>query len=140
MNNYFLADFTVLDLDGQAVAQDTGVVDQAVDGAEVGSDLGNHVGHLLFVGHVAQVGAGVTTGGLAGSHGFVQFFLVEVDQRQFGTLGRQVFPHGAPQTLAAAGDDDDFVLQLHVVIPRIQHWFQPCRCPLERLLGKARAR
>src|SRR5690606_30388587 len=32
-----LADFTVLDLDGQAVAQDTGVVDQAVDGTEVGS-------------------------------------------------------------------------------------------------------
>ena len=108
-----LADFAVLDLDGQTVAQNTGIVDQAVDGAEVGGDLSNHVGYLLFVCHVAQVGTGIATGGLAGGYGFVEFFLIEVNQRQLGALGGQVFAHGAAQTLATTGDDDDFILQLH---------------------------
>ena len=112
-----LGHLAVLDLDGQAVAQDAGVVDQAIDGAEIFRHLCDHMGHLFFVGDVAQVRTGFSAGGFAGGHGFIEFFLVEVDQRQFGALGRQVFGHGATQTLAAASDDDDLVLQLHRLIP-----------------------
>ncbi|MCY1449380.1 hypothetical protein D9M71_661130 [compost metagenome] len=114
MGQAHLGHFAVLDLDGQAVAQDAGIVHQAVDGAEVFGHLGDHVGHLLFIGHVAQVGAGVATGGLAGGHGLVEFLLVEVHQGQLRTLGSQVLPHGAAEALAATGDDDDLVFQLHV--------------------------
>ncbi|MNY52503.1 hypothetical protein D3C86_1881800 [compost metagenome] len=74
--------------------------------------------HLLLNGHVAQVGACFHAMGLAGGHGFVEFFLVEIDQRQFGPFARQVFAHGAAQALAAAGDDDNFVFELHRVSPQ----------------------
>ncbi|MDT4890710.1 hypothetical protein FQZ97_1276060 [compost metagenome] len=83
------------------------------------------MGHLLFIGHVAQVGAGVATGSLAGGHGFVEFLLVEVHQGQLRTLGSQVLPHGAAEALAATGDDDDLVFQLHVFFPSNNCRFAP---------------
>ena len=89
-----LGHFTVLDLEQQAVTQDPGVVDQAMDRAEVFGDLGDHVGHLLFVGDVAQVGAGLDTLGLAGRNGVVELFLVQIDQRQFRTLAGEILGHG----------------------------------------------
>ncbi|MCY1309410.1 hypothetical protein D9M70_595030 [compost metagenome] len=112
-----LAHIAVLDLDGQAVADDAGVVHQAVDRTEITGDLLDHMHYLLFVGHVADIGTGVAAGGLASSHRFVQSLTVEVDQGQFRTLGSQVFAHRAAETLATAGDDDDLVFQLHVVNP-----------------------
>ncbi|MCY1466219.1 hypothetical protein D9M71_844870 [compost metagenome] len=66
-----------------------------MDRAEVFSDLGNHVGHLLFVGHVAQVGAGLDTLGLAGRDGVVEFFLVQVHQREFRAQACEILGHGA---------------------------------------------
>ncbi len=121
--------FTVLDLEQQAVAQDPGVVDQTMDRAEVFSDLGNHVGHLLFIGHVAQVGAGLDTLGLAGRDGIVEFFLIEVDQREFHALGGEILGHGTAQTLATARDNDYFVSELHSHAPGGRsEWF-----PLESL-------
>ncbi|MNZ42147.1 hypothetical protein D3C78_597160 [compost metagenome] len=112
-----LAHLAVLDLDGQAVADDAGVVHQAVDRAEVAGDLLDHVDNLFFVGHVANISTGVAAGGLACSHRIVQSFTIEVDQGQFRTLGSQVFAHCTAETLATASDDDDLVFQLHVVNP-----------------------
>ncbi|MNG20824.1 hypothetical protein D3C84_1051130 [compost metagenome] len=73
------------------------------------------MGHLLLNGDVAQVGAGVAAGSLAGGHGLIEFLLVEVHQGQLRALGRQVFTHGPAEALATTGDDDDLVFQLHVI-------------------------
>ncbi|MNZ53940.1 hypothetical protein D3C78_718310 [compost metagenome] len=73
------------------------------------------MGHLFFIGHVAQVGAGVATGGLAGGHGFIQLLLVQVNKGQLGALGRQILTHGAAEALATTCDDDDLVFQLHAI-------------------------
>ncbi len=108
-----LADHPVLDLEQQAVAQDAGIVDQAVEAAEILGDLCDHAADLLFVGDIAQIGTCVATGALAGRHGCGQAFLVEVDQRQACALGGQMLRHRAAEPLAAAGNDDDLVFQLH---------------------------
>ena len=108
-----LADFAILDLEQQAVAQDAGIVDQPMQATEVLGDARDHLADLLLAGDVAQVGAGLATGGLAGGHGFVQAVLVEVHQGQACAPACQVLGHGAAEALAAAGDDDDLVLQLH---------------------------
>src|SRR5690606_4911995 len=97
----------------QAIAQDASIVDQAVEAAEVLGDLCDHAADLLFVGDIAQIGTCVTTGALAGRHRCGQAFLVEVDQRQACALGGQMLRHRAAEPLAAAGDDDDLVFQLH---------------------------
>ncbi|CAI8860891.1 hypothetical protein EMIT048CA2_250084 [Pseudomonas chlororaphis] len=124
-----LGHFAVLDLEQQAVAQDAGVIDQAVNGAEVCGDLGDHVFHLLFIGDVAQVGAGLDSRGLAGGNGLVELFLVQVDQRQPGAFAGEILRHGAAQTLATAGDNDYFVIELHSHAPKAElEW-----CPLRRL-------
>jgi len=112
-----LGHLTIFHADGQAITQDAGIVDQPVDGTEVVGHLGDHMSHLLFIGDVTQVGTSVTTGSLASGHGFIEFFLVQIDQRQLGALGRQVLTHGTAQPLATASDDDDFVFQLHRFIP-----------------------
>ena len=80
---------------------------------EVLGDARDHVADLLFVGDIAQVGACVAAGGLAGGDGLVQTLLVEVHQRQSRALARQVLGHGPAEALATASDDDDLVLQLH---------------------------
>ncbi|MCY1466315.1 hypothetical protein D9M71_845970 [compost metagenome] len=90
-----LGHFTLLDLEQQAVTQDPGVVDQAMDLAKVVGDLGDHVAHLLFIGHVAQVGAGFDAQGRAGSDGVVELFLVEVHERQLRAPGGEILGHGA---------------------------------------------
>ena len=77
------------------------------------------MGDLLFVGDVAQVGARFHAQGLAGGDRFIEFFLVQVDQGQLGAFARQVFGHGAAKTLAAAGDDDDFIFELHRLSPQV---------------------
>ncbi|MNG07752.1 hypothetical protein D3C84_910700 [compost metagenome] len=66
-----------------------------MDRAEVVSDLSDHVAYLLFIGHVAQVGAGFDTLGLAGGNGVVEFFLVQVHQRQLRAPGGEILGHGA---------------------------------------------
>ncbi|MNE63900.1 hypothetical protein D3C80_1592780 [compost metagenome] len=75
-----LGHFPILDLHQQAIAQDTGVVDQAVNGTEVIGDLGNHMGNLLFVGYIAQVGPRFHAMCLAGGYSLFELFGVEVDQ------------------------------------------------------------
>src|SRR5690606_39567153 len=49
IQRHFL-DLAVPHLEQQAIAQDAGVVDQAVDGAEVAGDLADHVAHLIQIG------------------------------------------------------------------------------------------
>ncbi|MNI95688.1 hypothetical protein D3C73_1540020 [compost metagenome] len=66
-----------------------------MDRTEVVGDLGDHVAHLLFIGDVAQVGAGFDAHGRAGSDGVVELFLVEVHQRQLHALGGEILGHGA---------------------------------------------
>ena len=80
------------------------------------------MGNLFFIGDVAQIGAGVTASGLAGSHGFVQLFGIEVDQGDARALAGEVFAHGTAQALAATGDDDDLVFQLHRNTPTNSFW------------------
>jgi len=84
-----------------------------MQGAKVLGDARNHVADLLFVGNVAQVGAGVAAGRLAGRDCLVQTLLIQVHQCQSCALARQVLAHGSAEALAAAGDGDDFVLKLH---------------------------
>src|SRR5690606_39664685 len=55
----------------QGIAQNTGVVHQTVDAAEILNNLVEGGDHLVFFGDVADIGAGVTTGLLAQLHGFV---------------------------------------------------------------------
>ena len=81
--------------------------------AKVFGHARDHVADLLFVGDIAQVGACLAAAGLAGGDGLVQTLLVEVHQRQSRALARQVLGHGPAEALAAASDDDDFVLKLH---------------------------
>ncbi|MOA01686.1 hypothetical protein D3C78_1211070 [compost metagenome] len=88
-----------------------------MQGAEIGGYLLHHLLDLRLVGDVADIGARLDAVGLAGAHCLLQFFRVEIDQCQFCTAAGQVFGHGAAETLAAAGDDDDFVFQLHEGIP-----------------------
>ena len=124
-----LLDLAIPGLEQQAVAQDAGVVDQPVDGAEVAGHLADHGAHLVFVGHVADIGAGVAAGGLAGADRLVQAALVQVDQRQARAAPRQVFSHCPTQALAAAGDDDHAVLQLHITTPVFVLGPQECNNP-----------
>ena len=112
-----LLDFAVAYFQQQAITQDAGVVDQAVEGAEVGGDLADHVGYLLLIGNVAYVGPGIATGALAGSNCFVEALPTQVDQRQPSTLTGEIFSHRPAQPLAAAGYDDYAVFQLHVATP-----------------------
>ncbi len=84
--------------------------------AEVLGDARNHVAHLFLVGDIAQVGAGVAAGRLAGRYRFIQPLLVQVHQCQPRALARQVFAHGPAEALTAASDDDDFVLKLHAYL------------------------
>ncbi|MCY1466222.1 hypothetical protein D9M71_844900 [compost metagenome] len=65
-----------------------------MDRAEIFGDLGDHVGHLLFIGDVTQVSAGFDTLGLAGCDGGVEFFLIEVDQGEFRALAGEILGHG----------------------------------------------
>ena len=113
MRQAHLRQFAVLEFDGQPVAENAGVVDQAVQTTKIVADLAYHVADLLFIGNIAQVGSRITAGALAGCHRFVQSFLVEVDQRQSGTLAGEVFAHCASESLATASNDDDLVFQLH---------------------------
>ncbi|MNO04705.1 hypothetical protein D3C81_2258280 [compost metagenome] len=66
-----------------------------MDRAEIFGNPGNHVGHLLFVGDVAQVSARLDTLGLAGRDGGVEFFLIEVDQCEFRAQACEILGHGA---------------------------------------------
>src|SRR5690606_17079733 len=70
----------------QGVAQDAGVVHQAVDATEILHALVEGGDHLIFFSNVADIGAGVATGLLAQLHGFVELLLAQVDQSQLGTL------------------------------------------------------
>ncbi|MCY1457556.1 hypothetical protein D9M71_748610 [compost metagenome] len=73
------------------------------------------MGHLFLDGHVAEVSARIATGGLAGGHGFIQFFLVQVHEGEFRALGGQVLTHGTAEALATTGNDDDLVFELHEI-------------------------
>src|SRR5690606_31314369 len=95
------------------VAQDAGVVHQAVDATEILHDLVEGGDHLIFFSNVADIGAGVATGLLAQLHGFIELVLAQVDQRQLGTLSGQKSCHATAQTLSAAGDGDHCIFEIH---------------------------
>src|SRR5690606_13526896 len=97
----------------QGVAQDAGVVHQAVDATEILHDLVEGGDHLIFFSNVADIGAGVATGLLAQLHGFVELLLAQVDQSQLGTLAGQKGCHATAQTLSAAGDGDHCIFKIH---------------------------
>ncbi len=111
-----LRQFAVLEFYGEPIAENAGVVDQAVQATKVVADLAHHVANLLFVGDIAQVGACVTASVLASCHGFIQPILIKVDQRQAGALAGKVLAHCASEPLATASDNDDLVFQLHAYL------------------------
>jgi len=99
----------ILDLEQQPVTQDSGVVDKTIDRAKIFCNLGHGLRNLFFVSDIAQVSASLDTVCLTGRNGQLELFRVEVDQCQFGALGRQVLGHCTAQALAAASDNDYFV-------------------------------
>ena len=78
---------------------------------EVLGDARDHLADLLLAGDVAQVGAGLATGGCRRPRLRRAVWL-----RSTGPGVRPCLPvlgHGAAEATAAAGDDDDLVLRLH---------------------------
>ncbi len=84
-----------------------------MDRAEILGDLRYGMSYLIFICHIAQIAACGDTVGLAGSHGRVELFLIEVHQCQMGTFACKILGHGAAQALATAGDNDYFVVEMH---------------------------
>ncbi len=106
-------DLAIPDLEQHAIAQNTGVVDQAVQCPEIPGDGVERVDHLGLVGNVGDIGPGFTAGLTAQLHRLIEFVPVEVDQRQPGPAGRQYLRHRSPQPLTATGNGDDFALHIH---------------------------
>ncbi len=109
-----LADYlAVLVLHQQAIAGDAGVIDQAVQAAEVRHHVTEQLFHFLFFGHVGQIGARFTAGRLTGGHGGVQVFLAQVHAGQAGALAGKVGGNTPAQATAGAGNNNHFLVQIH---------------------------
>ena len=93
MGQAHFAQLAILDLHQQTVTQDARVVDQAVNGTEIRRHLLNHLDDLVFVSDIAQVVACFDTQRLARRDGVLEFFFVEVDERQACPFTCQVLGH-----------------------------------------------
>ena len=106
-------DFPIFDFDQQAVADDAGIVDTAVQSREVGNHLIEGGNDLVLAGHVGRVRAGRDpcrfAGGLRGRHAVG----IQIHQGQVGAALSESLGHGGAQAPGGACDNDHLVLEIH---------------------------
>ena len=116
LQGHLLFDLAVNGLDQEAVTGDTCVVDETVEGAEVGGHAAKKLFDLGLDSDVGLVATGIDPEVFAEADGGVDVVLIEVDDCDVGALAGEEGGKSTANAAAGAGDNDDFLLQVHDVL------------------------